>query len=381
MRIIKREMKQFLWIIFSAGIAGVISSCGSEATTQSNNQPSAVAVKATKVISEHVTGLDVYPGTVVPLNEIQIRPQVSGYITNIFVEDGQQVSKGQALYEIDRSKYQAAYEQAKANLKSAEAHLERVKKDLARYKVLDQKEAIAKQQLDYAETDILTAESQVASAEAQVKSAETDYNYSVIRAPFSGTIGISQVRLGAQVSPGQTLLNSLSSDNPVLVDFVINEKDIRRFSKMIKSENLADSTFTIQFGKNDIYPYPGKLTTMDRAVGRQSGTINLRVEFPNPDKELIAGMTINLQVLNQDIGEQVTIPFKSVTEQMGEYFVYVIDEESTVHQQNVILGTKFGTDIVIRNGLKPGQQIVVEGIQKLREGAKVRLEGTAQASK
>ncbi|UCS92826.1 efflux RND transporter periplasmic adaptor subunit [Echinicola marina] len=369
-------MKQFLWIIFSAGMVGAISSCGTEATTQSN-QPSAVAVKATKVKSEHVTGLDQYPGTVVPLNEIQIRPQVSGYITKIFVEDGQQVSKGQALYEIDRSKYQAAYEQAKANLKSAQANLERVKKDLARYEILDQKEAIAKQQLDYAKTDILTAESQVASAEAQVKSAETDYNYSVIRAPFSGTIGISQVRLGAQVSPGQTLLNSLSSDDPVLVDFVINEKDIRRFSKMLKDENLADSTFTIKFDKNDVYSYPGKLTTMDRAVGRQSGTINLRVEFPNPEKELIAGMTVNLQVLNQDIGEQVTIPFKAVTEQMGEYFVYVIDEENTVHQQNVALGTKFGTDIVVRNGVKPGQQIVVEGIQKLREGAKVRTESAA----
>jgi len=366
-------MKKFWYIIFVAGIAGLISSCGSEATTQSQ-QPQAVSVRAIEVNRKHVTGLDIYPGTVVPLNEIEIRPQVSGYITKIFVEDGQQVSKGQKLYEIDRSKYQAAYEQAKANLKSAKANLERVKKDLERYEALDKKEAIAKQQLDYAKADILTAESQVASAEAQVRSAETDYNYSLLTAPFSGTIGISKVRLGAQVSQGQSLLNTLSSDDPVLVDFVVNEKDIRRFSKMIKNEDLADSTFSIRFGQNDLYGYHGELTTIDRAVGRQSGTINLRVEFPNPNRDLIAGMTVNLQVLNQDIGEQVTIPFKAVTEQMGEYFVYVIDKENTVHQQNVELGSKVGADIVVRGGLGAGQNIVVEGIQKLREGAKVRID-------
>ncbi|MBD8490826.1 efflux RND transporter periplasmic adaptor subunit [Echinicola sp. CAU 1574] len=374
-------MKKFLYAVLMAGIAGFVSSCGSEANTQANSQPAAVAVKAATVKSEHVTGLDVYPGTVVPLNEIEIRPQVSGYINKIFIKDGQEVNKGQKLYEIDRSKYQAAYEQAKANLKSAKANLVRVKRDLERYEALDAKEAIAKQQLDYAKADILTAESQVASAEAQVKSTETDYNYSVIKAPFAGTVGISQVRLGAQVSAGQTLLNSLSSDDPVLVDFVINEKSIRRFSKMMKEENLPDSTFTIRFNKNDIYGHHGTLTTIDRAVGRQSGTINLRVEFPNPEKELVPGMTVNLQVLNQDIGEQVTIPFKSVTEQMGEYFVYVIDNENTVHQQNIVLGSKAGADIVVREGLKPGQKIVVEGIQKLREGAKVSTVAPAQQSK
>ncbi|GAB3659219.1 efflux RND transporter periplasmic adaptor subunit [Echinicola sediminis] len=367
-------MKKFLWIIFVAGIAGAVSSCGTEATTQ-RDQPQAVSVRATKVSMAHVTGLDTYPGTVVPLNEIEIRPQVSGYITQIFVKDGQQVKKGQKLYEIDRSKYQAAYEQAKANLKSAKANLERVRKDLERYEALDKQEAIAKQQLDYAQADILTAESQVAAAEAQVRSTATDYNYSLITAPFAGTVGISQVRLGAQVSQGQSLLNSLSSDDPVLVDFVVNEKDIRRFSRMLNNEELPDSTFSIRFGQKDLYAHYGELTTIDRAVGRRSGTINMRVKFPNPERELIAGMTVNLKVLNQDIGEQLTIPFKAVTEQMGEYFVYVVDEGNTVHQQNVKLGSKAGADIVVREGLKPGQVIVTEGIQKLREGAKVKIDG------
>ncbi|QDH80759.1 efflux RND transporter periplasmic adaptor subunit [Echinicola soli] len=367
-------MKKFLWIIFVVGISGVVSSCGSEANTQAGQGQQAVSVRATAVTKKHVTGLDLYPGTVVPLNEIEIRPQVSGYISKIFVEDGQEVAKGQKLYEIDRSKYQAAYEQAQATLKSAKANLERVKKDLERYEALDKQEAIAKQQLDYAKADILTAESQVSSAEAQVRSTLTDYNYSVINAPFAGTVGISQVRLGAQVSAGQSLLNTLSSNDPVMVDFVVNERDVRRFSRMMKNENLPDSTFTIQFGENDVYQHHGELTTIDRAVGRQSGTINMRVEFPNPERELIPGMTLNLRVLNQDIGSQIAIPYKAVTEQMGEYFVYVVGDDSVVHQQNVQLGTKVGAEIVVREGLKPGQKIVVEGIQKLQEGAKVQID-------
>lgn len=365
-------MKKFLGLMLVAAIPAFISACGSEATTQ--RAPQVISVRATEVAKKHVTGTDVYPGTVIPLMEVEIRPQVTGYITNIYIEDGQEVKKGQKLYEIDRSKYRSSHQQAQANLKSAEANLERVKKDLGRYEELDKQDAIAKQQLDYARADILTAEAQVASAEAQVRSAETDFNYSLMTAPFAGTIGISQVRLGAQVSPGQSLLNTLSSDDPVLVDFVVNEKDVRRFTKMLKAESLPDSTFSIQFSQQDIYPHFGELTTIDRAVGRTSGTINLRVKFPNPDRDLIAGMTVNLKVLNQDIGEQMTIPFKAVTEQMGEYFVYVIDQENTVHQRNVQLGTKVKDEIVIREGLKVGEKIVTEGIQKLREGAKISVD-------
>ena len=155
------------------------------------------------------------------------------------------------------------------------------------------------------------------------------------------------------------------------VNFVINEKEIPRFNKMLGAEDNPDSLFRIRFSDNSIYPFNGKFTTIDRAVGRQTGTIALRVQFPNPNRELIAGMTVNLQVLNQDIGEQLIIPYKAVTEQMGEYFVYVVASDQTVTQQVIELGTEIGADIVVREGLTAGQEIVVTGIQKLRQGAKI----------
>jgi membrane fusion protein (multidrug efflux system) len=210
----------------------------------------------------------------------------------------------------------------------------------------------------------------LASAEAQLSSASTDYNYSVITAPFDGTIGISQVRIGAQVSPGQPLLNTISSEDPMATDFVINEGELPRFNRLRSS--TIDSLFTLTFSDGVRYEHPGKLMAIDRAIGRQSGTITVRLTFPNPKRELFPGMTVNVNVLNQDIGEQVVIPYKSVTEQMGEYYVYVVQGDS-VQQRRLVLGTRLQQSVVVRDGLKDGETIVTEGIQRLRQGAKVQV--------
>lgn len=354
----------------------MLQSCGGG---NSNQAPAntAVPVNTYKVTVEQVTGKDSYPGRVVATSEVELRAQVSGYITDIYIKDGQKVSKGQKLYEIDRTKYQAAYNQARANLQSAKANLERIKKDVERYKTLNEKEAIAKQRVDYAEADLQTAKAQVAAAEASLSSASTDLNYSLINAPFSGTIGISQVKIGSQVSPGQTLLNTISSDGPVAVDFVINEREIPRFNNLQKG-NQPDSLFTLNLSSVK-YPYPGKLTAIDRAVGTQTGTVTVRLNFPNPDGLLIPGMTATVMVLNQDIGKQVIIPYKAVTEQMSEYFVYKVAGDSVL-QQKVNLGTQLKDFVVVREGLEEGDNVVVEGTQRLRHGAKVQLETPAAQS-
>ncbi|WP_210465797.1 efflux RND transporter periplasmic adaptor subunit [Rufibacter roseolus] len=347
-------------------------SCGKkEAAPAGPMMGGPVPVNTITVAEENVVGTDTYPGTVVPLSEVELRPQVSGYISQIFVKDGQRVTKGQRLYEIDRTKYQAAYRQAQANVRSAQANLNRVQKDLERYENLAKQDAIARQRVDYARADVETARSQVAVARAQVASAATDLGYSLINAPFSGTIGISQVRVGSQVSPGQTLLNTISSDGPTGVDFVINEQELPRFNRL-KQGNQPDSLFTLTLADGSRYPHTGKLTAIDRAIGTQTGTITVRVSFPNPDRQLVSGMTVTLNVLNQDIGNQITLPFKAVTEQLGEFYVYKVQGDS-VQQQNIKLGTRFQDKIVAREGLKPGDVIVVEGIQKLRQGAKIQV--------
>jgi membrane fusion protein (multidrug efflux system) len=158
-----------------------------------------------------------------------------------------------------------------------------VQQDLQRYENLAKQDAIAKQRVDYAHADLKTAKAQVAASQASVSSAANELSYSVITAPMTGTVGISQVKVGAQVSPGTTLLNTISAEDPISVDIVINEKEIPRFTKLQGQKAGSDSTFTIQFSDKSVYKFPGKIQAIDRAVNRQTGTITVRVSFPNPE--------------------------------------------------------------------------------------------------
>jgi membrane fusion protein (multidrug efflux system) len=313
---------------------------------------------------------DKYPATVVALNQVELRSQVSGFITGIFFKEGEIVQKGKALYEIDRRKYEAAYLQAQANVASAKASYERAKKDDDRYQRLAEQDAVARQILDNAKATLETSRSQLAAAEASLAAVRTDLDYSMIKAPFTGRIGISQVKLGAQVSPGTTLLNTLSSENPIGVDFVINENEISRYASL--QSRSSDSTFRLQLPNGSPYPHTGKLLAIDRGVDNQTGTVKIRVEFSNPDDQLKDGMSGVLQVLNDQSGNRLIIPYKAVTEQLGEYFVFVA-KDSIAIQQKVHLGPKLGDRIVIMDGIQQGDKIITDGFQRLRDSSKIMI--------
>ncbi|PSL46804.1 membrane fusion protein (multidrug efflux system) [Chitinophaga niastensis] len=315
---------------------------------------------------------DKYPATVVALNQVELRSQVSGFITGIFFKEGEVVQKGKPLYEIDRRKYEAAYLQAQANIASAKASFERAKKDDIRYQRLAEQDAVARQILDNAQATLETSRSQLAAAEANLAAVRTDLDYSLIKAPFTGRIGISQVKLGAQVSPGTTLLNTISSENPIAVDFVVTENDISRFAAMQGNGNANDSTFRLQLSDGTAYVHTGKIMAIDRGVDNQTGTIRVRIEFNNPDDKLKPGMSCVLQVLNEQSGDRLIIPYKAITEQMGEYFVFVA-KDSVAAQQKVHLGPKLKDRIVIMDGIQAGDKIIVEGFQRLRDGGKIQI--------
>ncbi|MEJ5827967.1 MULTISPECIES: efflux RND transporter periplasmic adaptor subunit [Chitinophaga] len=314
---------------------------------------------------------DKYPATVVALNQVELRSQVSGFITGIFFKEGEVVQKGKTLYEIDRRKYEAAYLQAQANVASARASFDRAKKDDDRYQRLADQDAVARQILDNAKATLETSRSQLAAAEANLAAVRTDLDYSLIKAPFTGRIGISQVKLGAQVSPGTTLLNTISSENPIGVDFVVTENDISRFAAM-QGGKASDSTFRLQLSDGTEFVHAGKILAIDRGVDNQTGTIRVRIEFNNPDDRLKDGMSCVLRVLNEQSGERLIIPYKAITEQMGEYFVFIA-KDSVAAQQKVHLGPKIGDRIVIMDGVQAGDKVITEGFQRLRDGGKIQI--------
>lgn len=358
--------------IFLSVIATVafLASCSSSQPKQQENAP--VPVTIAEVSTEQVHFFDQYPGDVISLNEVKLLPQVTGYITGIFFQDGQHVVKGQHLYSIDEQVYQANYQQAVANLQVQEANLVKAQKDADRYNELARHDAIARQQVDYANAALDATQKQVDAAKANVASVRSGVRFSNIYAPLTGTIGISQVKKGTSVISGQTVLNTVSTNNPIAVDFVIDQKDIFHFDKLAQGKSeTKDSVFTIAFG-DDVYPFPGKLSFIDRAVDPTSGTIKVRLVFPNEKDMLKPGMNTIVRVREISPPNTAIIPHKAIVESLGEFFVYVLNNNNTVSQRKVVMGDPVGTNIVIKNGLQPGEKIVVEGEQNLHEGSVVK---------
>lgn len=359
-------------------VSGLMAACGNDKPA-GPAAPPPVSVSVYTVAPGDATYFDSYPATVAALNQVDIKPQVSGNITHIFFQDGQRVRKGAPLYEIDQQQYKASYEAAVANLNVTKANLARAQQDADRYTELSQKDAIARQTLDHALADLEANKRQVEAAQANVASVQTNLKYSMIYAPFDGTIGISQVKLGTAVYP-QTLLNTVSSDNPLAVDVALDEKQIARFSVLLQQKPSAnDSTFMFVQPDGTAYPYPGHILLLDRAVDPTTGTIKARLTFPNPKNTIRPGVTGNVRVQNKGAIGSLLIPFKSVVEQMGENFVFVLGDSSKVAQKKVVLGAHVGDKVVAREGLQAGDKVVTDGVQKLRDGVKVNAGAPAGA--
>ena len=379
-------------------------------------------VNVIKVSKRPVLYYDKYPSTTQALSQVTLTPQVQGYVTGIFFTEGTHVKKGQKLYEIDKRLYQAAVDAAEANVKVAEGNQLQAQQDADRYVYLNNYHAVAKQLYDHAVVALDNAKSSVKASQEAVKTAKTNLTYSTIYAPFDGTIGFSQVKIGNMVVVGQTVLNTISTNNPMAVDFLINEKQLGEFEKIQKGKEKAiDSLFTLLLPNNTLYPQTGKISIIDRAVDPQTGSITIRLIFPNPESDLKVGMSCIVRVHNQDPAPQLVIPGKAVVEQMGEYFVYVAkdtilndkpeasagkgssdasssgksektstdtsknkkEESDTAAmkpklraiQKKIKLGQTIGANVIVLFGLDEGDNVIVDGLQSIHDGSAISTGG------
>jgi membrane fusion protein (multidrug efflux system) len=361
------------YLLQYAGYAALVflTACGSSKEQAPPAAPPPAKVTVQPVIKMDAVYYDEYPATINALNQVELRPQVSGFISGVYFKDGARVHKGQLLYSIDQQLYAANYQQAVAGLSVQEANLNKAQKDANRFHELDKNDAVAKQLVDNADAALEVAKKQADAARANIQAVQTNVKYTKVYAPFDGLIGISSVKPGAAVSAGQTLLNTVSSDKELAVDFNVDQKEIYRFTKLMSiAPQKADSTFSLAFG-TDVYPYPGKIALLDRAVNAQTGTIKARLIFPNNKNLLIAGMNGTVRVKNNSATQSLLIPYKAVTEQLGEFFVYVPNDSNKVSQRKILPGKQIGPNVIVKDGLKDGESVVVEGVQNLREGAAI----------
>ncbi len=372
---IEKNWNSYLLLIVVLFAAG----CGNKGPQAPQGPPPAVSVTVDTAKTSDAIYYDEYPSQLVALNQVELRPQVSGFITGVHFADGAQVKKGQLLYSIDAQLYSANYEQAVAALRVQEANLAKAQKDADRFHELDKNDAVAKQLVDNADAALEVARKQVEAAKANMQAVQTSVRYTKVMAPFNGTIGISNVKAGTAVTAGQTILNTVSTDNPLAVDFNVNQSQIFRFTSMMQQPALAsDSIFTLAFN-GTTYPYAGKILLIDRAVNPQTGTIKMRLTFPNEKNQLRAGMNATVRIKNNN-GKQksIVIPHKAVLEQLGEYYVYALGDSSKVSQRRIHLGQQIGSNIIVTDGLSAGDVFVVQGIQNLREGTVVNTSSPAK---
>lgn len=312
---------------------------------------------------------------------VQIRARVEAFVDKMLFEEGRDVKEGELLFQLDKKPFIEQLAAAKGALGQAQAALKKYETDVSRLKPLAEKRAVPQQDLDNALASVEQGRAAVLSAEAQVESAQLNLGYCDVRAPISGLIGAKQVSIGDLVGKGEpTLLATISTLDPIWFYCSVSEVEYLRAESEVakKGRRMADSSVVLMLSDGSEHPDKGKFVFVDRAVDIKTGTLRVRAEFPNPRQVLRPGMFGRIRV---DLGtrpDSILVPQRSVLELQGKNFVWVITGENKAEQRPVTLGQQIGGNWLILDGLKAGERIVLEGMQKVREGSLVQPMTPAQ---
>jgi membrane fusion protein, multidrug efflux system len=313
---------------------------------------------------------------------VEVRARVEAFVDQVLFTEGTEVEAGAPLFLLDKKPFEEQFAAAQGKLAEARAALNKYEKDVARLQPLAEKKAIPQQDLDNAVASVAVGQAHVLSAEAGVKSAELDLGYCDVKAPVSGRIGAKAVPVGSLVGKGEpTLLATISQLHPIWFYCALSEVDYLHATRAAQEagRQLGELPVTLILADGTEHPDPGKWVFLDRAVDVATGTIRARAEFPNADKLLRPGMFARVRVSLPSEAGNILVPERAVTELQGKNFVWVVGADNKATQRPVrVAQNRIGTDAVILEGLKPGERIVVEGLQKVREGAAVQPKTAAQ---
>lgn len=305
---------------------------------------------------------------------VEVRARVEGFVDKMPFKEGLEVQQGETLFELDRKPFLEKLAAATGALGEAKAALNKYQKDVDRLAPLAERRAIPQQDLDNALASVDVGEAGVITAQARVESAQIDLGYCEVKAPITGLIGATQVAIGELVGKGEpTLLATISTLDPIW--FYCNVSEVEYLQAQRKGKetgrNIEDVPLTLILSNGTEHPDHGKFVFIDRAVDTKTGTLRVRAEFPNKDKLLRPGMFARVRV---DLGKRpdtFTVPERALVELQGKTFVWVIGTDGKATQRPVTTGEQVSNVFIINAGLKAGEKIVVEGINKLREGTPV----------
>ena len=318
-------------------------------------------------------------GTVTSLATVTVRTQISGYLMKIDFTEGQEVKKGDLLAEIDSRPYEATLAQAKGQLARDEALLKGAQVDLTRYQGLAAQNAVPHQTLDTQVALVAQDQGTVEADRGTVKSAEVNLQYCRILSPLDGRVGLRQVDQGNYVTPGDTNgLVVITQLQPISVLFTVPEDNLQAIAKRLQDGAVLPATAYDRGGSNKLAD--GTLSTFDSQIDPTTGTIKLRALFPNESRTLYPNQFVNVRLLIDTHKDVTTMSTAGIQRGVPGTFVYLVNADSTVSVRPIQLGATDGDRVEVRNGLAPGDRIVVDGADKLRDGAKINIRTETDAA-
>ena len=387
MRLKFAELRKFALLFLALSLASLGLGCASDSSGQAPEAMPAPELVVTKALSKDLELNIEYMGQVAGSREVEVRARVGGILLRRNYTEGKYVRQGELMFEIDPEPFKATLEQAKGALAQTEAKLAKARRDLARNQKLIVDGVISRKDYDDAKTDSETTEADVRAAKAKVREAELNLGYTKVTAPISGMTSKETRSEGSLISSTSeaSLLTTMTRVDPVYVNFSIPGSDALRYrkgraeGKMFFSKG-ADYGVNLLLPDGTLYKQTGAINFLDAQVESTTGVVKARAELPNPDGELMPGQFVRVKLGGLMLKNAMLIPQRCVLQTQQGPIVWVVDESGVVQPRPLTLGVQSGSDYLVEQGLNPGEQVVVEGVIKVRPGMNVRVKQLEAAS-
>ncbi|MGV3587056.1 MAG: efflux RND transporter periplasmic adaptor subunit [Adhaeribacter sp.] len=357
----------WLYVLSASALIGACTVKG-EVNEKQNALP---IVPVTRLVTHDTILHNEYVAQIQAVRHIDVRARVNGYLDAILVDEGQPVKKGQPLFRISSQEYQAELARAKANLKTAIAEAKAAELKLSQVQLLVDKKVISKSELEVAKVTLSAANARIDQARSDQDNAQTKLSYTNIKAPFSGVIDRIPFKTGSLISEG-TLLTTLSDLKDVYAYFNVSEKEYLNYLKSVQQgTNTRSSVVDLVLADGKNYPLQGKIETVESVFEANTGSIAFRAKFANPNQLLKHNSSGTIR-LASDANNVVMVPHKATFEVQDQNFVYVVGKDNKVKTRNFKPKSRFSHYYIVDSGLKPGENIVYEGVQEIRDGAVIK---------
>jgi len=365
----------------------IMSSCKDD---KQQGPPPPQKIPVVKVVKMDVPIFNEYVGQIYGQKDIPIRARVEGFLESIEFQEGSRVKKGQLLYTIDPQSLEAATNAQKSRVTAAQTALSKARADLDRIKPLAKQHAVSQSDLDAAQAAYDAALADLNAAKSNLKSSNIDLSYTQVKSPIDGIIGKTMARVGEFVGrePNPVILNTVSKTDTVIVKFSLTEEQYLKLSKRFierkkkgELEKGHKADVELKLADGTVYDHKGKIDFVDRNIDQNTGTILVQASFPNPDGLLRPGLYSKVKVQTDKILGAIVIPQRCISELQGQFSVFVVNDSNKVKSQPITVAYRAGDLAAISEGLKEGDRIVIDALQKVKTGMTIIPQDTVFVSK